>query len=551
MKRIDGFLSPVLPLPDEWTPLLEDGPTTDDACGFKERAGALATLIREWAIATADARDDDKPADSALVIGLNGPWGSGKSSLAYMVKDRLTGSGEPTGSAGPDDLARQKPKRPVVFEFIQLSAWQFSDRCSFWRAIVSGVLRLLEQRAAEGGLLRKPMAEIVGESHTTHLPAELRQDWRERTLQDVLVKLESSLYRATDLEATTGGQINLGNVLSSLLQTSLSIGSGPLAGATVGAARRALNVKLARSRGRNATKVADWYEECRKKIAFDEVRSIEQFVGMFRFGTGLLTDLREKQEGRGCVCRLWCFLDDLDRCMPEQSVEILETLKAFLDSPYCCYVVAVDPRVVEAGLAARYASGHPGRMRVVDHRDYMEKIFQVRVELGPLSPDGVRGLLDRLWELGSVSDAGPMEAEEPRNEAVFDEAAAALAVVAPFPRKAKRVVCGLGGMRNLASAEPGQVTALICRQAFLAEWGAKYPALIREPAVMRHLYQYFSEGKGLWPALSKGLESAGISRRDLSQMAQDWPFRDLLTRLAASEGFGDLQRAISPEVVAD
>jgi KAP family P-loop domain len=52
------------------------------------------------------------------------------------------------------------------------------------------------------------------------------------------------------------------------------------------------------------------------------------------------------------------FVDDLDRCLPENPIEVLEALKLYLDSSHCVFVVGVDPRVIEEAIRRRYA-GNP------------------------------------------------------------------------------------------------------------------------------------------------------------------------------------------------
>lgn len=48
------------------------------------------------------------------------------------------------------------------------------------------------------------------------------------------------------------------------------------------------------------------------------------------------------------------LIDDLDRCLPEKAVQMLESIKLFLDVPGCAFVLALDDEVVERGIAHRY-----------------------------------------------------------------------------------------------------------------------------------------------------------------------------------------------------
>ena len=57
------------------------------------------------------------------------------------------------------------------------------------------------------------------------------------------------------------------------------------------------------------------------------------------------------------------LIDDLDRCLPENTLKMLESIKLFLDVPSCAFVLAIDDDVVERGVAYHY-------------RDYLKKIVR-------------------------------------------------------------------------------------------------------------------------------------------------------------------------------
>ena len=59
--------------------------------------------------------------------------------------------------------------------------------------------------------------------------------------------------------------------------------------------------------------------------------------------------------------RLIVFVDDLDRCLPEKAIEVLEAIKLFLEVPGVVFVLGMDREVVERGIEARY--GHFFRRR--------------------------------------------------------------------------------------------------------------------------------------------------------------------------------------------
>ncbi len=118
------------------------------------------------------------------------------------------------------------------------------------------------------------------------------------------------------------------------------------------------------------------------------------------------------------------FVDDLDRCLPEKAVEVLEAIKLFLDVPGCIFILGIDQDVIQRGIRLRY--GELGRARdqeavqlhvdseiikegkdgannyraflqelyadaddVIDGARYLEKIIQIPFVLPPVSPQAM------------------------------------------------------------------------------------------------------------------------------------------------------------------
>jgi hypothetical protein len=77
--------------------------------------------------------------------------------------------------------------------------------------------------------------------------------------------------------------------------------------------------------------------------------------------------------------RLVVFIDDLDRCIPENAITILESLKLYLDNPHCVFVLGMDRAIVELGIKHRY-----GEDIQLSGREYLEKIVQLPFFLPPL-----------------------------------------------------------------------------------------------------------------------------------------------------------------------
>jgi hypothetical protein len=119
------------------------------------------------------------------------------------------------------------------------------------------------------------------------------------------------------------------------------------------------------------------------------VRSIEQFLTRFR---SLIDGLVEQH------VRVYVLVDDLDRCLPEEALEIFEAVKLFLDAPGCGFVVAVDRQVIRKGLRLRYPATATEEL-VVDPDAYLEKTISVSFDLPRLLPAD----MDRFIEDAELS----------------------------------------------------------------------------------------------------------------------------------------------------
>ena len=106
------------------------------------------------------------------------------------------------------------------------------------------------------------------------------------------------------------------------------------------------------------------------------------------------------------IQRIVLYIDDLDRCRPEQVVMVLEAIHLLLAFPLFVVVVGVDPRWLRHSLAHRYqdtldVDGRPGEededgALLATPQDYLEKIFQIPFSLRPVGKDGYQNLVRAL-----------------------------------------------------------------------------------------------------------------------------------------------------------
>ena len=63
-------------------------------------------------------------------------------------------------------------------------------------------------------------------------------------------------------------------------------------------------------------------------------------------------DYEKIQEAEGALV---IFIDDLDRCLPEKTVQVLETVKLFLDKPGCVFMIGAHTQVIQEAVTKHYA----------------------------------------------------------------------------------------------------------------------------------------------------------------------------------------------------
>jgi len=110
----------------------------------------------------------------------------------------------------------------------------------------------------------------------------------------------------------------------------------------------------------------------RRKIqqSRERISSIEQFEEYYKI---LVSKHVSGDE------RIVILIDDLDRCIPVRSLEVLEALKSFLDATGCVYVVACDTRLINQGLSEKYDDKNG-----IHVDEYLAKIVQFSFAIPPI-----------------------------------------------------------------------------------------------------------------------------------------------------------------------
>ncbi len=105
-------------------------------------------------------------------------------------------------------------------------------------------------------------------------------------------------------------------------------------------------------------------------------------------------DEREVDDQKGVLV---IFVDDLDRCLPSKTVQVLETIKLMMGKPGTIFVLGASRRVVQAAVQAHYELQ---KFEDISSQDYLDKIVQLRFDLPPVRPERMEEFIRqfREWE---------------------------------------------------------------------------------------------------------------------------------------------------------
>jgi hypothetical protein len=106
--------------------------------------------------------------------------------------------------------------------------------------------------------------------------------------------------------------------------------------------------------------------------------------------------------------RLVVFVDDLDRCLPENAIQVLEAIKLYLDRTNVTFVIGAERAVIEQGIRERYKDNPR-----LSAKEYLEKIVQLPFVMRSLSETGALSLMAPYAE--ALGYGAPAEGGESGN----------------------------------------------------------------------------------------------------------------------------------------
>ena len=296
----------------------------------------LSFSFRVYARALAARIIEHKGAQN-FVIGVAGPWGCGKTTLMDAAIAELGG-------------------QHITFNF---NAWAHSKQDVVWRSFFIALVSALQKE-----LNSKYPANDKGK--------RLKEG---EEIERVLNETEQALYTAFTRETPGQIEIDVGNIAKTGAKLALKF--VPWGDALSGVTNLLFNDKKSAhgntNSGDDALNESDVNDLCgilkrsviRQQVA--KIESLEQFhCAMQNILNRFLSSER----------KLVVAIDDVDRCLPEQGLEVFEAIKLFLDIPNTVFLVAMDQGILQHALDLRYKQ-NSGDSRRITAEIYAEKMIDL------------------------------------------------------------------------------------------------------------------------------------------------------------------------------
>ncbi len=256
-----------------------------------------------------------------------------------------------------------------------------------WRALVIQVLNAFRP-PANGAAKTRPT------SSESYLQELAQQKKARETLTQHLDDLEASLYRTVEREEVGGVTIDWDKLLKGSVMgiTHLSLSALPGVGSVLGKMMEQAQEQIT---GDDLSTIFEAIQRERRQVYRQHIQSLEQFQQSFE----QLVKAQVLDKNRQLVV----FIDDLDRCLPEKAIEVLEALKLFLDVPGCIFFLGVDRAVIQKGIRVKYQGflvdsddlAVANRRIPISGDNYLEKIIQLPFHLLPLAEDRVKEFIEK------------------------------------------------------------------------------------------------------------------------------------------------------------
>ncbi len=232
-------------------------------------------------------------------------------------------------------------------------------------------------------------------------------------------------------------------------------------------------------------------------------------------------DVVAKAQG-GANQRVVFFIDDLDRCMPEQTLGMLEALKLYLNLPGCVYFLGVDREALERSIKHHYEKLE------LSQTSYLDKIVQLPFTIPPIAAEDMEDFVRPL--LGeSMAACAPILVKG----------------LGDNPRQVKRFINTLALNHHLATGlniegyDPQVLAGLLLIQHRNADL---YRLIARRPSLLHEL----TDSEPTSPALEEALEKD--ERLKTAIAALKFPKSELLASYIHLTGIARVEQQVMGEL---
>jgi tetratricopeptide (TPR) repeat protein len=388
MVEQDLFLNP---------PTQRDTAAERDLLGFDEYADALVQIIR---------RSETQP---PLVIGVYGPWGSGKSTFMRLVKERLDAVGETADTAaGKKAYFRKQFKRllgkretTLRVTTVDYDAWAYADAQKLWSGLVEKIANELDAELT----VRDRIAYLVN-SHSRRLLVAIALG----LIPVVLFALGYGAEHAPQWLFNLLGRVNA----PSWLRIPGWVTAGVWAVYAYFLQKRPVSDAVAALAARfDSTQTAGLVSRIQDEFKTALQAKVDP-QKKSKSVEAMRTDIRQRVLRN--ELKIVVFIDELDRCPLEKIVEILEAIKLFLAEDIFIVLLGVDTRVAAEAIRLHYKEVQNPNLP----REYLEKIVQLPLRVPTARKSYIENYLqsfmtlpeeeDHVWEQKTVNTVPSIDA---------------------------------------------------------------------------------------------------------------------------------------------
>ena len=305
--------------------------------GFEHYARTIAELIA------------NKKNKTPLVIGIYGPWGSGKTTLMETVKSYLKDN---------DDLKDRRIYRECKTVWFQ--AWKYDKEDEILAGLIEEILKAIKEDKSTADRIKRDHKKAINRVHIPKGVAKVLKKVINRVhIPKVVGKLPDKFIGkvASYADRIKGG---LEEVINRV-----DISKG-----VVKVLEKFIRLD-----------VSDFISEPQYKAKLGFYDTFQEFFDRLLWTyTNLQPEFRspKKETLDDQKGALVIFIDDLDRCPKSRIIKVLETIKLFMDKKGCVFVIGAANEIIEDALRPRYKE-NAGK--------FMDKIVQVTFNLPQVSDD--------------------------------------------------------------------------------------------------------------------------------------------------------------------